>query len=234
MGILEDIKRMQQEGKSDQDMIILLQQYGYGIKEISDSLAQAKIKQAVSENGQDSMTAPMTGQEQGMMQSMLNQSQVPKEDQEQPQQEESPQQLPRIPSPEEVYAQAHAPPPPYIPQTNQAIPQPEYAEQGEYQQQQYAPYDSSYQSYGTGNQDAMSEIAEQVMSEKLSSLRKQLESIWDMKNSFEAKMSSMDDRLKRMEKVIDRIQLSILQKVGEYVTNVEDIKKEMIETQKSF
>ena len=37
-----------------------------------------------------------------------------------------------------------------------------------------------------------------------------------------------------MEKIIDRLQLSILQKVGDYLTNVEDIKKELAETQKSF
>ena len=61
-----------------------------------------------------------------------------------------------------------------------------------------------------------------------------MESIIDIKNTFETKISSIDERLKRMEKIIDRLQLSLLQKVGEYVGDVADIKKEIIETQKSF
>ena len=51
---------------------------------------------------------------------------------------------------------------------------------------------------------------------------------------MEAKLVHLDERLQRIEKIIDRLQLSIIQKVGEYMINVSDLKKELIETQKSF
>jgi UDP-glucose 4-epimerase len=56
----------------------------------------------------------------------------------------------------------------------------------------------------------------------------------DAAKYFDCPIEYIDERLSRIEKIIDRLQLSILQRVGEYVTNVEDIKKELVETQKSF
>jgi len=208
MGILDDIKRMQGEGKSEQEITALLQQRGIGIKDISDSLSQAKIKQAVA--GQDS-GASQSFQDNGQMEeSIITQPAAQtKEIQQQPEPEQ-----PQAQYPEETYAQqqqyAYAPP-----------------------QEQYAPQNQQYESYSM-NADTVSEIAEQVMSEKLSGLRKQFELILDLKNTTETKILSIDERLKRIEKIIDRLQLSVLQKVGEYITNVDDIKKEIIETQKSF
>lgn len=215
MGIFEDVKKMQDMGKSDQDIILLLQESGYGIKEASDAVAQARIKQAVSSQ-QDSpggVVSQYANQDQEMMQSIVNQpQQIPK-----PQQEEQPQQQEQQYQPQQQEQQMQY--------ANQ-----DYNQQSQQQsQQQYQQYDSS-----NSNADVITEIAEQIVSEKMSVLRKQLEIIIDLKNANEAKLISIDDRLKRLEKIIDRIQLSILQKVGEYVTNVEDIKKEMIENQKSF
>ena len=225
MGIFEEIKRMQEEGKSDQDMILLLQESGYGIKEASDAVAQARIKEAVSSQEGPAVIPQYPNQDQEMMQSIVNQPQQmskpptqqlqPEEQyQEQYQQEQQPEQQEQMPQQQyqEQYANTNA----------------DYSQQYQ-QQQQYPSYDPS-----NSSADIMTEIAEQIVSEKISSLRKQIEVIIDLKNSNEAKLISMDDRLKRLEKTIDRIQLSILQKVGEYLTNVEDIKKEMIENQKSF
>lgn len=106
----------------------------------------------------------------------------------------------------------------------------------EYQQAQAPPQDYQYQDYQpTGiSTDAISEIAEQIAEEKISPMKKSVEKLIDSKTNMEAKLSFIDERLKRIENMIDRMQLSILQKVGDYVNNVEDIKKEMIETQKSF
>ena len=56
----------------------------------------------------------------------------------------------------------------------------------------------------------------------------------DMKTMVEAKLETLDERLKRLERLIDTLQSSVLRKVGDYVTNVEDLKHEMIETQKTF
>ena len=49
-----------------------------------------------------------------------------------------------------------------------------------------------------------------------------VEKILDFKTSVDAKVSYLDERLKRIEQMIDRLQLSILQKVGAYVTRSEE------------
>jgi tetrahydromethanopterin S-methyltransferase subunit B len=113
--------------------------------------------------------------------------------------------------------------------------QEQYHPQQSNQQQGYPEYQQQYDPYSSGiSTDTISEIAEQVVLEKLSPLKEHIEQIISFKTTIEARMESLDERLKRMEKIIDRLQLSILQKVGEYITNVDDIKKEIGETQKSF
>lgn len=107
----------------------------------------------------------------------------------------------------------------------QAAPQ-EYAQPTSYQQ------DYS-QSYGPSS-DVTTEIAEQVVAERLGELRKHLEKIADMKTTVESKIEYLDERVKRIERLMDTLQSSVLKKVGDYVTNIEDIKKEMSETQKTF
>jgi hypothetical protein len=97
---------------------------------------------------------------------------------------------------------------------------------GEYQQ-----YDYQQQGIST---DTIAEISEQILSEKMTEMRKHLEKTMDFKSTAEAKIDHIDERIKRIEKIIDTLQTSILRKVGDYVTNVEDIKKELVETQKSF
>ncbi|MEK6910887.1 MAG: hypothetical protein AABW82_03870 [Nanoarchaeota archaeon] len=116
----------------------------------------------------------------------------------------------------------------------------------EYAQQDIAPsypQDSQNQGYQQYDQnsytppassDTISEISEQIVSEKLSPIRDQLEKIIDMRNSFETKAEYLDERLKRIEHIIDKLQLSILEKVGDQVSNIQSIKDELIETQKSF
>jgi len=131
-----------------------------------------------------------------------------------------------------------APPSENIPITQEYPPT--FATQEEYGQYQgyepgyeYQPYES-YEYQGGISPDTITEISEQVVSERISELRKHLEKVVDFKTTMEAKTESIEERLKRIEKIIDTLQSSVLRKVGDYVTNIEDIKKELIETQKSF
>ncbi|HVY01261.1 MAG TPA: hypothetical protein VHA12_00665 [Candidatus Nanoarchaeia archaeon] len=101
-----------------------------------------------------------------------------------------------------------------------------YAQTGSYDQQQYAS--------GNIGAEVITEIADQVVAEKLSPILGAMDKILDMKSNTEAQLRYLDERLKRIEKIIDRLQLSVLQRVGEYVSNVEEIKQEMQETQKTF
>ncbi|MBX4211932.1 hypothetical protein KW787_00550 [Candidatus Pacearchaeota archaeon] len=209
MGVIEDIQRMQNEGSTDQDIIYSLQERGIPSTQITDALSQAKIKKAVTENDYESTVSP---------------GNIP-----------SPQELGNLGQKFEGMQPSMMNVAP-----SQAQEQPEYAAQPQYQayQQNYAQeapgqqYDYSYQP--SVSPDTIAEISEQIVSEKIFAIKKEFEKTMDMKTIFESKIEFIDERLKRIEKIIDRLQLSILQKVGEYTTNVEDIKKELVETQKSF
>jgi hypothetical protein len=92
----------------------------------------------------------------------------------------------------------------------------------------YQPYQEAMSS------DVITEISEQIVNERLSALQDKIEKILDMRTVVEANMTNLNDRLKRMEKIVDQMQVSILKKVGEYMTDIQDVKKELEETQKSF
>ncbi len=211
--MIEDIRTMQQLGKTEQEIIQELQQRGLSRQEIFDALAQTQIKQAV--NADDSYLP------------------VP-----------SPSTLPPAP---ETELQAPIPEPPAPTQTQET----QYQEQSqqyqesqqtypqqlsqEYQTQPQYQYDYQQQYPQTSiSSDTISEITEQIITEKLSKIKNQIEKAIDVKTTAETKLSHIDERLQRIEKIIDRLQLSILQKIGEYGTNVSDLKKEVVETQKSF
>lgn len=180
MSVIEDIQRLRGEGRSDDEIAMVLQQQGIPPQLIYDAMSQSTIKDAVN-------SEPQQEYSQNEMQPSISQEQQP----------------------------------------------------------QYAPYDQQgggyaqqSQEYGQYSQQALSaetiaEIAEQTITEKLSFLRTDLEKILSFKNSMDAKVEMLDERIKRIEKIIDRLQLSILQKVGEYLTNTNDLKNELIETQKT-
>jgi DNA-binding transcriptional MerR regulator len=211
MTVLTDIKRMQVEGKTEAEILSTLKQQGVSPRDITEALSQSKIREAVAGE------SPYGNPEAALM---------PPQEQAAPAEE-------MVPS---VAAQQQAPenyPQPYEQQYQQAqAPQ----QQAQYPQQ----YEPQYQTYqpqpqmGSISPDTITEISEQVVAEKLAPLRKDIEKVIDLKTTMESKMEYLDERLKRIEKIIDRLQLSIMQKVGEYITNIDDIKKEIIETQKSF
>ncbi|MEK6811007.1 MAG: hypothetical protein AABX96_00700 [Nanoarchaeota archaeon] len=206
MGILEEIQRMRQTGMSEEEMISKLQEQGNPYRAISEAMAQSKIKQAV-EGSEGSG------------------SEVP------------------VPSDfvsDQAYSQTQGMQQSIMPsQPPQDVPQQEYfpAEQ-QIQDPNMAGY-SQNQGYDSGQSSALSsdtimEISEQIVSEKLTDVRKKMEKMSLFKTEFETKTEAMEERLKRIEKIIDTLQSSVLRKVGDYVTNVEDLKHEMIETQKTF
>lgn len=217
MGTLEDIKNMQKEGKSEQEIVSTLQQGGVPQEEIYNSLAQAKITEAVSDPG---APQPAPGQA--------------------PAEAAPPQEAAGTPIPEQapqgpVTQEAGAPPAEAAPPTEAAPGQPEiYAQAPATAGAMAAGYQQPQYQQQTLSSDTIKEIAEQIISERLSPIKDQLEKTLDLKTTLESKSEYIDERLKKLEKIIDRLQLSVLQKVGDYITNVEDIKREIVETQKSF
>ena len=122
----------------------------------------------------------------------------------------------------------------YIPQTQESE-QETYAPQPGHQQEEYYPQEGydEYSSTGTDT-DTIIEIAEQVFSEKMQKVQKQLEKLNEFQTLSQVKINSTAERLKRIETIIDNLQISILEKVGSYGKNLDNIKKEMSMMQDSF
>jgi len=210
MGITDDVKRMHDEGLSDNEIVNNLINRGFSQKQISDAISQAKIKEAVSAPSALSPRETRPAEAEELVPSMMMQE----------------AETPMPGAPQEAYAYPEygtAAPPAYQAETAATQAQGAYPAYTAYQPQQQAL-----------STDTITEISEQVVLEKLSPLRVQIEKVLDLKTTLDSKIEFLDERLKRIETIIDRLQLSILQKVGEYATGMDDVKRELIETQKSF
>lgn len=232
MVFIEEIKKMRQQRKTEQEITTTLQQKGLSPQEIDSLISQTKIKEAVTAPAQEPLPQIKFSQVPEFIPKPSDAPNPQIEELNTPQIPPLPTQLTETPA-EESYSEEY--PQDYNQQIlQQTYPQeyPETYPQQEYPQQQYNyQYPSSPLSISA---DTISEIAEQVVTEKLSSIREKLERNIDLKTLAETKFTQLDERLLRIEKIIDRLQLSILQKIGEQMTNTSDIKKELIETQKSF
>jgi hypothetical protein len=128
----------------------------------------------------------------------------------------------------------------YSPQPTPPLPQfndNTQAAYGDYsQQEEYAPQEG-YVDQGMGggsDTDTIIEIAEQVFSEKIKKEQKQIEILNEFATLAEAKISNDHERIKRIEDIIDKLQIAILEKIGSYGRNLDTIKNEMGMMQESF
>jgi len=215
MATLDRVIELQKQGLSDTQIFTQLQNEGISAREINDSINQAKIKNAVSppEQGiqageiQGGQSAP-TGEENptGMQQSIMQESNQTTAAQPSPQNQEIQGAQPPLqsPSPETyppqgTYPPQEQPPEDYYPQTPQAYSPQDY----------YAPQSAI-------NAETISEIAEQVVAEKLDEFKKKTGDISSFKTSIQEKVSDIDDRLKRIEDSIDKLQHAVIGKIGEF------------------
>ncbi len=153
------------------------------------------------------------------------------------------QRLPEGPVSQEISEEEYVPKPQgesYGGQFPQQFQQPQY--QPQYQEEEYMPqeyypqqeYQYGYSAAETSDTDTLIEIAEQVFSEKIKPLQKQIEDLNEFKILAQTKIDNISDRLKRIESGIDRLQSEILEKVGSYGRGLENVKKEMGMVQESF
>jgi hypothetical protein len=214
MGIIEQIQQMKQQGTDERQIIQSLQEQGISPRQINDALNQAQVKSAVSggydmdeQNVQENMQPQLM--EQQYMPSTYEQqnyNNYPQGDQNNNYNE--------IPSPNSQYAPQQFTPQDYPSQEN-------YGSGG---------YDYSQPTYS----DTMIEIAEQAISQKTQKMQKQLTEMNEFSLLTKTKLEDMNNRLKRIETTIDKLQLAILDKVGSYADNLQGIKKEMSMMQDSF
>lgn len=129
--------------------------------------------------------------------------------------------------------------------SQQASPAPSQYSQGDYQQgqqengqypQEYYAQQNYEQPYSPSGMDSgtMIEISEKVFSEKTQKMQKQLKEIAEFKVLAESRINSISERLKRIEDMIDKLQVAILEKVGSYGRGLENAQKEMQMMQDSF
>ncbi|MCH7850498.1 MAG: hypothetical protein IH845_02535 [Nanoarchaeota archaeon] len=211
MTTLDRIMEMQKNGVTDVEITTQLTNEGIPPADINNSLNQAKIKNAVSPpdvpTSQSGMQASIMGGDANINQSQGSQGLPPQEGV--PQQTNTQQsQMPIPPPPQvpqdpantkgpEIYP-AEAPIDPYYAETPQAYPDQDY----------YAPAEAL-------STDTISEIAEQVATEKINEYKEKTGDILNFKNRIQEKVNDIDDRLKRIESSIDSLQHAIIGKVGE-------------------
>jgi len=119
-----------------------------------------------------------------------------------------------------------------VPESDTYLPQQqEEVYDGYPNQQQGGEYD--YQSSGIDTSTVI-EISEQVFSEKMQSIQKKIDEVSEFKVLSESKLEHLNEGLKKIESIIDNLQVTILEKVGGYGHGIESIKKEMSMMQDSF
>lgn len=232
MALIEQITKMKNEGLKEDQIATRLQEQGYTPREVNEAIDQSKVKSAVSEQptgqgmqpsvmgptSEDHVPVPSPGQP-GMPPAMPRQPRT---------------QYPQMPQPQQMTEETQylQPPQPYQ-QTEYQEPAFEeaYPSYSQYPESQYPEYESPAQPLDT---DMISEIAEQITIEKTEKLQKQIYDLSRFKIEAQGKIENIDERLKRIEMIIDRLQTAILRKMGEYGQDISDLKDEMITTQESF
>jgi hypothetical protein len=225
MGALDRTIELQKQGFADNQIARQMQNEGFSPREIQDSINQAQVKNAVSDQFQGPsgmMQASMMGDAVNINASPISPSQSGEsmplnppmpiqqqfsnqnfQNQNAPAQGDYPAQGP------EVYPTQQAQDD-YYPQTPQA-----YGSQDYYAQQ--GPTDTS----------TISEIAEQVFSDKFGEFTKKTGDIASFKNTIQDKVSDIDSRLKRIEETIDKLQQAVIGRIGEFGENTSMIHKDL-------
>ncbi|OYT36757.1 hypothetical protein B6U91_00400 [Candidatus Pacearchaeota archaeon ex4484_71] len=231
MAVLEKVIQMRNEGLPENEIIRNLQSEGITPKEINDALMQSKIKQAVSSEYSN----------QGMEQSMMspgNRGDATNEtegDEYIPQAPSAPI-AGQTPSPQQTPPEEYSPQTPYT--TSPAAPQEQYLPEPRPPSEEYYPMDQEgYGGYGyppEASSENYIEIAEQVFSEKIKKFQDQVEDLVEFKTLFKTKVENIEERLKRMEKMFDQLQISILEKIGDYGKGMKNLKKEVEMVEDSF
>lgn len=103
--------------------------------------------------------------------------------------------------------------------------------QESYQQEQGSDYNQGYQQYYAPSSgfdaETVSEIAEQIVIEKLDEFTRRTGDLVSFKSDVNEKLKDFAERIKRIESSLDKIQHAIVGKIGEYGDNLNFIKKDM-------
>jgi len=102
-----------------------------------------------------------------------------------------------------------------------------YPQEDYYTQTPQAYSGEEYYQQPSFNTETITEITEQVISEKFREYNKRTGDIVSFKNTIQDKVDDINTRLKRIESTIDKLQQAIIQKIGEFGENTQIIKKDL-------
>lgn len=207
METLDRVMDMKMAGLSEEEIARQLQNDGVSPKDINEALSHARIKYAVNE---DQNNQSPQGMQPSMMQTQDPQNQV---------QNNYPQEQIQTPQYSQTYQQQY--PQEYQNNQNQ-VPQNYYQETP----QAYSNQDYYYPS-GIQDTQTISEIAEQIVIEKTEKINKKINEITSFNNFAQSKMEDIDNRLKRIENSIDKLQQAIIGKIGEFANTSEMIHQDL-------
>lgn len=201
MDTINKIIDLQKGGMQDNEIVRELQGEGISPKEIRDAFGQATVKNAVyQEENFDSNPAGQSPQ--GMSPSIMQNPEAPQAEQQ--------QQAQQLYAPEQNQQQVEAPEQNYYQQTPVA-----YSNQ-----EGYAPQASS-------DMEVITEIAEQVTSEKIEDLKRKIGDIPSFKSEVKDSIKDLDERLRRIENSLDKIHQAIIGKIGEFGENTSLIQRDL-------
>ncbi|MDO8623574.1 MAG: hypothetical protein Q7R52_04980 [archaeon] len=217
MGVLEQLMNMKKQGIPEGDIIKKLREQGISPREITEALNQAQIKNAVySDTDEEEMQPSILERDGDAPRPMGQKIYAPKSLEVNGNVKNTEQ------YPQEEY---------YQPEENQQYPEAEPQTQ-QYQQDYYQPQE--YASQGKMDTETIMDISEQVVIEKTADMLKQLSDLNEFKTLNQSKIQDIEIRLRRIETIMDKLQILILEKVGSYGENLNSIKKEMSMMQDSF
>jgi len=245
MALLERIAEMKQNGLQDFQIMNSLKEEGVSPREINEALSQLKIKDEINNNS----NTPIAGSTDDMQPSIMPQSQdqqtatFPQQQTTQnssPAQSKSPQQSPAQYSLPQPYTQN-----PQYSQTQQYSQEQQYPQTQQYsQEQQYSQYPQDQYSQEAYSQEAyypqgldletIREITRQEIETSLKKIKEDVESLGKLKTDLKFEMQNLDNRIAKIESIIQELQSAIIRKLGEYGESVSNISKELRATQDSF
>ena len=222
MTTIDQVRQLRMSGKSDGEIISELQETGLTPREINDILSRSKIKDAVfngNQQNEDNSQEFEAGMQPSLMDPNTNQNQ----------QEYYPQEKQSRSYENQNYQgsykkQTQEMPGEFNMDSGQTMPE-AYSNYQGYQEQGYPGQE--YQQYNAVNTETMTEIASQLIDEKIVKITSALKDLTEMKSILDVQVKKIDDRLTRIESIIDALQTSLIRKTSEQEQNISDIKTEL-------
>ncbi|MBS3084361.1 hypothetical protein J4411_00415 [Candidatus Pacearchaeota archaeon] len=223
MTLTDRILDLKRQGTPDYEIEMRLRNEGVSPMEINDAMNQSKIKEAVSGEGNYS--------KKGMVPSIMGGSEEEEKRQEEPEEEDTYTPSP-APSQNQTYSDYSAQEPgqsPYPPYYSDSSSEEEYYEETPSEEN----YENNPQNYPM-NSETIIEVAEQVFFEKVKKIEEDLKKLKEFMTVSAPAIEDIDERLKRIEKNFDKMQIAILDRVGSFGKNIDSLKKEVEMVEDSF